>query len=171
MKTSAKILILFLAVVVFVQLFSASRNSNLSNKIPNIWHAAEQGNVVALKKYIEASQDPNAGDSEGWTPLIWASHRMHPEAVKYLISMGADVNAREINGGSALYAGVGWPEIVGLLLANGADVNLQDRLGRTPLDIARKWRKNRSTALLESAKAEQGSNLGELGENDFEVAF
>ena len=73
----------------------------------------------------------------GTTFLIWASTRGYIMDVKSLLDNGADVNARNNNGQTALM-GASWmdhTEIVQLLLENGADVNAKSNDGQTALMI------------------------------------
>ena len=51
---------------------------------------AKNGDTSALKLWLEAGNNPNEYDHEGWTPLLWAAARGHSEAVKLLIEQGAD---------------------------------------------------------------------------------
>ena len=65
--------------------------------------------------------------------MIWASQKGYIGVVKLLLANGADVNAQNNNGDSALTRATlnGHLEIVKLLLTNGADVNAQDTDGDT----------------------------------------
>jgi ankyrin repeat protein len=60
------------------------------------------------------------------------------EAVKQHLAAGADVNAKDEDGYTPLYAvaGGGHKEIAVLLIANGADVNAKNKYGETPLHYA-----------------------------------
>jgi ankyrin repeat protein len=64
----------------------------------------------------------------------------HPEALRRLISAGADVNARcaECNGRTTLMISAVnvCPEAVQFLISAGADLNLKDNKGHTALDLA-----------------------------------
>lgn len=71
--------------------------------------------------------------------LIEAAKKGHPPIVAAFLAKGADVNARDGMGGSALMWAVARrsQETVALLIAAGADPNARDRNGQTALKLAR----------------------------------
>jgi ankyrin repeat protein len=70
------------------------------------------------------------------TPLQLAASKddVSVGVVEMLISRGADIHAKSVDGQTALHYAVwsGRTEIVELLISKGADVNAQDNYGRTP---------------------------------------
>ena len=67
-----------------------------------------------------------------------AAHKGNIEAVKQHLDAGTDVNAKDEDGYTPLYAvaGGGHKEIAELLIAKGADVNAKNYERKTPLDRA-----------------------------------
>ena len=104
----------------------------------DIWGAAEQGDIEAVKEYLAIGTNVNAMGEDGETPLHFAAIGGQKEIAELLIAKGADVNARDSIGGTPLHKAAlrGRKEIAELLIANGADVNAKDILGKTPLDWA-----------------------------------
>jgi len=76
----------------------------------------------------------DASDEANWTPLIIAASAGKLEIVETLIGKGADVNAKNSGGHSALQyaASKNHAEIVELLIANNADPNIADEMSSTP---------------------------------------
>jgi len=70
--------------------------------------------------------------------LIFAIENNLAEVAKILIKSGSDLDAKDVNGGSALHvaAGVGEDEIVRLLIDADVDFEAEDNDGRTPLMYA-----------------------------------
>ena len=98
----------------------ASRPEPLTAKAPNIsiHDAAAQGNSEAVKQHLTAGTNVNAKDESGWTPLHWATSKVHNKTAELLIKEGADVNAVNIDGRSPLdYAE---NETFGFLIDHGA---------------------------------------------------
>jgi ankyrin repeat protein len=80
----------------------------------NIWQAAADGKINAVKYHLAAGVDVNAKlDPLGTTPLHHAAGWGHKDIVELLIAEGADVNAKDDDGGTPLHeaAGGGYKEI------------------------------------------------------------
>jgi ankyrin repeat protein len=93
---------------------------------------------VDINKPTKASRDSASG--EGWTPLMIAAAEGHAEAVSALVEGGADVNATNALGRTALMfaSSYGFLPIVNDLLVHRADPNIvpKDSTGWTALIAA-----------------------------------
>jgi ankyrin repeat protein len=99
--------------------------------------AADDGNIKAVKQYLDDGADVNTKDNLGRTPLLWAALNGHKEIVELLIAEGADVNTKDTTDETPLHYVTGFgfrKEIAKLLIAKGANVNALDKFDRTPLD-------------------------------------
>lgn len=114
-----------------------------------IHDAARNGDLVRVKALLKNNPDlVFSKDTNGCTPLLIALSTDHEDVAKWLLSSGADVNARDNRGETPLYfAAAGSRDLVKLLLANKADVNAQDNNGDTPLHEAA-YTINKDTAEL-----------------------
>ena len=125
--------------------------------------AVVEGNVNVVEQLIAAGADVNV-KSEDYnleqTALMLASQeysdtkpKPQPRIVSLLLAAGADPNAQDSGGRSALWLATqdGYTEIVRLLLSAGADATLADDNGNTPLDIARIWGHHTIISLLQQA--------------------
>ena len=106
----------------------------------------------------ECCGDVSTVDHNGRTLLHWATIDGNIEAVKRLISLGADINARCSLGNTPLH----WVtclwfdsnnDFAKLLVSNGADVNAQSKRGLTPLHLAAFYGKVESVKYLVSVGA------------------
>lgn len=79
--------------------------------------------------------DPNARGLNNVTTLMTYVWRERKDAVQKLLDRGADVNAQDYDGDSALHGAAqnGNIEIIDLLVAKGANLNLKNKVGGTPL--------------------------------------
>lgn len=116
------------------------QDGTASAKPPDIdlWRAAAEGNVAAIKQHVSANTYLNGKEPFGGsTPLILASVFGKAEAVRVLIDSGADLEIKNHEGGTAIYNAAFFcqPEIVKTLLDKGADVNARNKDGLTPLDV------------------------------------
>lgn len=92
-----------------------------------IHDAAENGDLETVKKLI--SENPamlEAPDREGKTPLHYAAAKGHLNVVEFLVSKGANVNARNSSGATPLYLakGFGRKDVVEFLTKHGATAEI-----------------------------------------------
>jgi ankyrin repeat protein len=106
----------------------------------DVFKAAGEGNLDALKQHISAGTDLNQRTQDGQktTPLIAAAALGRVEAAKVLIEAKADLNLQNKDGSTALHtaAFLCHPEIVEALLKAGADKAIKTNTGATALDGA-----------------------------------
>src|SRR5579885_1046487 len=98
-----------------------------------IWGAADPAKVRLL---VDRGADVNARSKLGRTPLMSAAAIAGAsETVRLLLAKGADPQAKDTHGNSALLtaADAGDPETVRLLLEKGLDANSADEGGNTAL--------------------------------------
>lgn len=135
----------------------------------DIWTAAAQGNVQAVKRHLAAGAEINGAfvargiPASGATPLHLAVLSNQREMARFLVSRGADINARakDQHGGTPLHwaAALGRIDMTRQLVESGADVNAPDNNGYTPLDAinydpkARREAKDKIAELLRSKGA------------------
>jgi ankyrin repeat protein len=114
--------------------------------------AAASGDVGIMRTLLAKGADPTLGSNDGVTPLMAAAgvgqasqyvltereEKQNLGAVKFLVEMGADVNASNYFGYTALHgaAFTGANEIVQFLVDKGASLHAEDEYGQTPLSIA-----------------------------------
>ena len=108
----------------------------------DIWEAASEGNIQAVKQHLAAGTDFELRCTAcGLTVLGHAAWGGHKEIVELLIAEGADVNAKRNTGVTPLHhaAWKSHKEVAELLIAKGADVNAKigggSHKGNTPLPL------------------------------------
>ena len=115
----------------------SKRGEKLSGN--DIWSAAAAGNIRVVKQNLAKGVDINAKDSIfGSTALSSAALFGHTKIIALLLEAGAEVNAKNRDGGTALHnaAFLGQYEAAKLLLESGADINIRNGDGGTPSDAA-----------------------------------
>lgn len=99
-----------------------------------LMQSAYAGTLEIMEALIEAGADVKASNRRKATALHWAIS--DPMKAKLLLLHGADVDARTVDGRTALHAATMQPSgarVVKLLLEVGADVDARTMTGNTPL--------------------------------------
>jgi ankyrin repeat protein len=125
--------------------------------------AADREDLPLMRELLELGADPLLPNADNSTPLMAAAglgttapdeeagtEAEAREAVQLLLDLGADVNAVDNNGDTAMHGAAygNFPTIVELLADRGADPDVWKRpnkQGRTPLFIAEGYREVRPT--------------------------
>ncbi|KAK3262327.1 hypothetical protein CYMTET_28813, partial [Cymbomonas tetramitiformis] len=111
----------------------------------NIWQAAGSNNLGAIQDYLNlgtsidaVSQTGDAFDSVGTTALVEAAGAGHVEAVKFLLSRGANINKRAQNKNTALHVAArrSHQAVVKALIEAGARKESRNKENETPLHLA-----------------------------------
>jgi ankyrin repeat protein len=100
------------------------------------YSAIRENNLTQLKALLDQKGSVDITDNREITPLMYTAEIGSVEAMRLLIDRGADVNAQNAFGSTALMWSVSDPAKVRLLLDHGAQVNAAARTGRTALIIA-----------------------------------
>lgn len=110
----------------------------VAHREPLAFVAAQNNNMKALKKLVEAGFDINTKSSKGSTLLDIAINKDDLEMVKYLLKEGADPNHKKGGYKPVLYTALEKynTDMAKLLISSGADVNYKYYYGNTPLHYA-----------------------------------
>ena len=112
----------------------------VTNRGKNVMHLAAEGNQPSIMYYFIAyqAQDIISIDDYGSTPLHWACYAGAEEAVLFLLSLKANIDAKDKEGITPLNLAVQSKreKIVKLLLQRGADKTIDNNRHETPLDVA-----------------------------------
>ena len=104
---------------------SPRQNRGAMNK--NLHLPASEGDLDKVRMEIEGGRKVDTKDAAGQTALMYAAETGRIEVIEYLLSQGADVNAKSglLGAGTALNyaAAANRPQAIELLLASGANVN------------------------------------------------
>lgn len=132
---SAPLLYCFLVMLMFGS-FPQSNDTATSYPVltRELFEAVRDGSVDRVARLLEA--DPaqvNARDDQGSTPLIHAAMYGDEAVVRLLLEKGADPNAKNDTGVTALMQVTNSVAKARELLEAGAEVNAQSGIGNTPL--------------------------------------
>ncbi len=106
-----------------------------------ILHAAalyELNKLISLA--IQSGNNPNAADSNGYTPLLIALRTGNPDTLLLLLKLGADPNKTNKKDRTPIYTAIYQDNVDAIrsLVKFGAKVNTEDCEGLSPLDYALK---------------------------------
>ncbi len=186
-----------LASLVFA-IFLLSPQPVLSQNLEELMvKAAAKGDTAQVRNLLDKGTSANSRHVlTGWSALTAASYHGRLEIVRILIQAGANVNARDKNGGTPLLKAVIVPdaenisdllkvkaEIVRELLKAGADPHLRDRFGGSAweqaiinnhqelIDAFDKVRGVKETQLIDAATAGDMSTAKKMIEEGADVNY
>jgi hypothetical protein len=125
MKIKKQIILMLLVFTIIIPL-----------KGQDIFKAINDGDLEKVKSMLEKDKELlEAKDSGGWDLLHLSAFRGHEKIVKYLLSLGMNVNSENQRGFTPLLLAAfqGHQDVVELLLDHGADINKKDQRGAIPL--------------------------------------
>jgi ankyrin repeat protein len=133
--------------------------------------AAETCDVPLMKLLVELGADPTIPNADNTPPILMVcgigvnapgeeagTESDAIEALLYLLELGADINATDDNGETAMHGAVykASPKLMELLDEKGAEIkvwNQRNKYGRTPLTIARGYRRGNFRPIVEMMDA------------------
>jgi ankyrin repeat protein len=116
--------------------FCALSPKSSASSEPETYATIRSGDRAAVEKLLSQGVSPSERDANGNTLLMRATIYGKPELLSYLIGKGADVNAANKAGATALMRAASDPAKVELLVEKGANVNARSALGNTALILA-----------------------------------
>jgi len=115
---------------------------------------AKAGNIVSMQSLLSHGANIEGRSVHFKTPLMSAAESGNGKTVLFLLSRGADVNARNDSGSVLMWAvASGNAGIVRVLIAHGADVNWRSSLGDTALQASREYKQPAIAKILQFAGA------------------
>ena len=117
-------------------LFALSVLTAAAQEPSDRYYQTIRNNDLPSLRALLKTADVNATDQRGSTPLMYAAAYGSLDAMKALLSAGADVKAKNAFDATALLWSAHDLAKVRLLVAKGADVNARSKQGRTPLIVA-----------------------------------
>lgn len=159
------------------ELLKTERTGGKKVKASGLHEAAGQGNEQLVRLLLDQGTDVEAlSRAERWTPLMLASFGAFPRVVDQLLEAGANINATNKSGQTALSVAVhgawlrwDWEgkekrsqetlETIHLLIKRGANVNVDSWDDQTPLDMAIESGLRKIAAVLREAGGKRAKQL------------
>jgi uncharacterized protein len=105
---------------------------------PDIWTAAREGNLAAVKESLATGTSVNSREPlSGATPLNVSAVSGQTAVAALLIDRGADLSIANNDGNTAMHIAsfFSYPDLVELFLKHGASIHVKNAKGETPLDL------------------------------------
>ena len=104
----------------------------------DVFEAAQSGNIVLVKNYLDLGLSPDLTDEEGCSILHHAASHGQVEVIKLLHEKGCCIDPVDRHGRTPLHhaATSGGVALIGVLVDLGSNVNYLDYEGNTPLKRA-----------------------------------
>ncbi len=144
-----------LAVLLFATLAAPIRS--VAGPESSLTNAIRQNDVDAVRRALSSGRAELTVDDTGTTLLMYAALVGNPEIIRLLVDHGAQVNASNRSGATALMWAVSRAENVKALLARGADANARARNGWSALIAATRYGKVDAMKILLAAGADTSS--------------
>jgi hypothetical protein len=134
-------------------LLAHGARAGVANLMAALGHLQRHGRAAydIAETILNAGVPVDGGVPRARTPLQAFAHQADHRTVAWLISHGADVNARGPGSRTAVHFAAErntGPKTLAVLAENGADLSAQDQDGLTPLEIARLNEKPRLVAWI-----------------------
>lgn len=137
-----RVSILLFAAIILLTGTALSQATRIPEWIQNekFLRACETADIEAIKSYLKQGISADTRDLFGQPAILRAVRgfdvfRNTPEVIRLLLAAGADINAANEFGSTALFGTVRMPETPmnpkDLLLSSGADINKKDKYGNT----------------------------------------
>ncbi|AGF78238.1 ankyrin repeat-containing protein [Desulfocapsa sulfexigens DSM 10523] len=113
--------------------------------IPLLHYYATTEDTTVIEFLCQKGADPNLVDTNGMSPILYASWKGRQQTVKLLLSLGADINSACLSDKKTMYSSAPGStplilailerhfDLVKFLIKNGADIDKGDQQGITPL--------------------------------------
>lgn len=103
---------------------------------------SQLGSAAGLASLIRADTDLNALDDDGWSMMHYAAWYGHTSVVDLLLSLGAVIDPRTVEGATPLHfaAGAGRIETTQRLLSAGAERKAKNKEKQTPIELVRQMK-------------------------------
>ena len=130
---------------------------NIEFSVERFVKSIRDGNVEAVKLFLDAGMSPESADESGSPVLMNAAIKNDSSIAQLLVDHGANVNSRTKDGESPLMVAalMGATDTVKVLIKAGADLNARDNRGETPLAHAQSHNHTEVVELLKAAGAVQ----------------